>query len=63
MYGGLSISKGKRNNTLAFVGTTSNDNTKIHSECKVGIKRKEEIPSDILNQMFKNWAKAYFKKM
>ena len=41
MYGALSLSKGKKGFTLAFVGTCSNDCTKVYSECKVGIKRKE----------------------
>lgn len=41
MYGALSLSKGKKGFTLAFVGTSSNDSTKVYSECKVGIKRKE----------------------
>lgn len=44
MYGALSISRGKKGNILAFVGTTSNDCTKVYSDCKVGIKDKENIP-------------------
>lgn len=31
MYGALSLSKGKKGFTLAFVGTSSNDSTKVYS--------------------------------
>lgn len=61
MYGAVSLSKGKKGFTLAFVGTCSPDSTKVYSECKVGIKRKEEIPPDTLNTIFYNWARTYFK--
>lgn len=40
MYGALSISKGSKGNTLAFVGTINSDCTKVFSDCKVGIKSK-----------------------
>lgn len=40
MYGALSISKGKKGNTLAFVGTINSDCTKVYSECQVNIKDK-----------------------
>ena len=61
MYGALSLSKGKKGFTLAFVGTSSNDSTKVYSECKVGIKKKEEIPPQTLNSIFYNWARTYYK--
>ena len=61
MYGALSLSKGKKGFTLAFVGTCSNDCTKVYSECKVGIKRKEEIPREVLDKIFYNWAKTFYK--
>lgn len=44
MYGALSISKGKKGNTLAFVGTINDECTKVISDCKIGIKDKENIP-------------------
>lgn len=40
MYGALSISKGKKGNTLAFVGTINNQCSKVFSDCKVEIKDK-----------------------
>ena len=40
MYGSLSISKGSKGYTLAFVGTTNNGCTKVYSECQTGIKSK-----------------------
>ena len=61
MYGALSLSKGKKGYTLAFVGTCSADCTKVYSECKIGLKRKEEIPPETLNNIFYNWARTYFK--
>lgn len=60
MYGALSISKGKKGNTLAFVGTINSECTKVYSDCKVGIKDKENIPVEILEDMFIGWAKSYF---
>ena len=60
MYGALSISKGKKGNTLAFVGTTNSECTKVYSECKVGIKDKENIPVEILEDMFVGWAKTFY---
>lgn len=44
MYGALSISKGSKGNTLAFVGTINDECTKVVSDCKVGIKDKQNIP-------------------
>lgn len=38
MYGALSISKGPKGETLAFVGTIDSDCTKFFSDCKFGIK-------------------------
>lgn len=40
MYGAISLSKGAKGYTLAFVGTISNDCTKVFSDCKLGIKAK-----------------------
>lgn len=40
MYGALSISKGQKGYTLAFVGTTNSDCTKVFSDCKTGLKSK-----------------------
>lgn len=39
-YGALAISKGAKGHTLAFVGTTNKEMTKIYSETKVGIEKK-----------------------
>jgi hypothetical protein len=41
MYGGISISKGKGGYSVAFVGTTNNEGTKIYSACKSKVARKE----------------------
>ena len=40
---GISFSKGPKGWTMAFNGTFSNDFTKTWSECKIGIKNKENI--------------------
>lgn len=40
MYGALSISKGSKGYTLAFVGTINSDCTRVFSDCKVGVKSK-----------------------
>lgn len=40
MYGSLSLSKGRKGYTLAFVGTINAECTKVYSDCKVGIKDK-----------------------
>lgn len=61
MYGALSISKGSKGYTLAFVGTINGECTKVFSDCKVGIKDKENIPVEVLEDMFVNWAKSYFQ--
>lgn len=61
MYGALSISKGKGGYTLAFVGTINPECTKVYSDCKLRIARKEDIPVDVLEKMFIEWAKAYFQ--
>lgn len=61
MYGGLSISKSKKGgNTLAFVGTGNSECTKIYNQCKAGIKSKENISVEILEDMFVRWAKNFF---
>jgi hypothetical protein len=59
MYGAFSISKGKRGFTLAFVGTLNSENTKVYSMCKIGYKRKEDIPKADFDAIFLNWAKYY----
>lgn len=41
MYGGISISKGKGGYSVAFVGTTNNECTKVYSACKAKVPRKE----------------------
>ena len=61
MYGALSMSRGKNGFTLAFVGTIANDCTKVFSDVKLGIERKEEIPSVMLEDIFVNWAKNFFQ--
>lgn len=43
MYGGISISKGKNGFTVAFVGSITDDLSKVFSFCKTGIKNKEVI--------------------
>ena len=52
MYGAISISKGSKGNTLAFVGTINNECTKVYSDCKIGIKSKESVPVKDLENMF-----------
>jgi len=59
MYGAFSISKGRKGFTLAFVGTTNPELTKVFTFCKVGYKKKEEIPKADLETIFINWAKSY----
>lgn len=61
MYGALSISKGKKGYTLAFVGTINNQCSRVYSECKTGIKDKENIPLDVLQRIFLNWGRYYHK--
>lgn len=61
MYGALSLSKGKGGFTLAFVGTINNQCTKVCSDVKLGIKKKEEIPVAVLEEIFVNWAKNFYK--
>lgn len=59
MYGAFSISKGPRGFTLAFVGTLNSENTKVFSMCKMGYKRKEDIPKADFDAIFYAWAKNY----
>lgn len=40
MYGAISLSKGSKGYTLAFVGTINNDCTKVYSDCRVNIQAK-----------------------
>ena len=61
MYGALSISKGKNGYTLAFVGTINDDSTKVFSDVKMGIKKKEELPLKMLEGIFVEWAKSFFQ--
>lgn len=61
MYGALSISKGEKGHTLAFVGTINSECTKVFSACKYGIKDKENIPVKEFEQIFINWAKSYYQ--
>jgi hypothetical protein len=37
VYGGLSLSRGKKGHTLAFVGTYSRDLTKVYSNSKTNL--------------------------
>lgn len=48
MYGAISLSKGSKGFTIAFVGTINNECTKVYSDCQIGIKSKENIPVDTL---------------
>ena len=61
MYGALSVSKGAKGFTLAFVGTINDQCTKVFSDIRMQIKRKEQIPVDLLEQIFINWAKTYYQ--
>lgn len=61
MYGALSISKGDKGHTLAFVGTINSQCTKVFSACKYGIKDKENIPVKDFEDIFINWAKSYYQ--
>lgn len=61
MYGALSISKGQKGHTLAFVGTINSECTKVFSACKYGIKDKENIPVKEFEEIFVNWAKSYYQ--
>ena len=59
MTGSFSISKGKKGFTLAFVGTTNPELTKVFNYCKVGFPSKESIPIAEYESVFKNWARSY----
>ncbi len=59
MYGALSLSKGKAGFTLAFVGTLNSQNTRVYNYCKLGFKKKEDIPEADFYTIFLNWAKNY----
>ena len=59
MYGSFAISKGKKGFTLAFVGTTNNEFTRVFSYCKTGYKNKDTIPIEDFEQILVNWAKRY----
>lgn len=61
MYGAISISKGKGGYTLGFVGTTNASCTSVYSDSRIGIKKKEELPPAMLQDIFINWAKTYYK--
>lgn len=61
MYGALSISKGRKGYTLAFVGTINSECTKVFSDCKIGIKNKEDVPVDDLEKIFIEWAKSFYQ--
>lgn len=61
MYGAMSLSKGKKGYTLAFVGTINSECTKVFSDCKIGIKDKENIPVDTLEEIYVSWAKHFFQ--
>lgn len=60
MYGALSLSKGKNGYTMAFVGTINDECTRVFSDCKVGIKDKENIPVKDLEDIYINWARNYY---
>lgn len=60
MYGSLSLSKGKNGYTMAFVGTINNECTKVFSDCKIGIKDKENIPVKDLEDIYVNWARSFY---
>jgi hypothetical protein len=59
MYGAISISKGAKGETLAFVGTINDDCTRVFSDCKVSLHVKEGIPFEVLQNIFIGWAKSY----
>jgi hypothetical protein len=59
MYGAFAISKGKKGFTLAFVGSLNSENTKVYNTCRIGYKRKEDIPKADFDVIFYNWAKCY----
>lgn len=46
-YAGLSLSKGKNGNTLAFVGTYSQDLTKIYANSRTRLPAREDISERI----------------
>lgn len=62
MYGAFSLSKGKKGFTLAFVGSLNTKNTKVFSQCRIGYKRKEQIPQADFDSIFLNWAKNYVQE-
>ena len=61
MYGGLSLSRGTKGYTLAFVGTINQECTKVYSCAKMKIRRKEELSVALLQDIFVEWAKSYYQ--
>lgn len=45
---------------MAFVGTINNECTKVFSDCKIGIKDKENIPVKDLEDIYVNWARSFY---
>ena len=62
MYGALSISKNKQGYTLAFVGSINDDCTLVYSDVKVRLQDKEGIKVEVMQEMFINWARSYYRQ-
>ena len=61
MYCGISFSKGPKGFTLGFVGTISKDFTELHSDSKCRIQAKEQVPVNVFETIFIEWAKKYYQ--
>ena len=48
-FGGLSISKGKKGYSVAFVGSVNSSGSKYYSHYKIGVNRKGNIPNYFFN--------------
>ena len=48
--------------TVALVGTTTNDQTQVHSYAMTGLARKDQISAQIYRQFFMGWLSSYADK-
>lgn len=61
MYGGLSISKGIKSQTLAFVGTINSECTRVFSACKYITKGNQNISVKDLKRIYVSWIENYYQ--
>jgi len=52
MCGAISTSTGKGGTSFGFVGSINEKCTQFYSECDIGIKRREKIPTGKLSKIF-----------